>query len=225
MANNIPFWTENPNIIMNQEFITEFFPTTEMTFNQKLNAISRSIILMTIVVTMITRSIRVVVGAILTLGSIVLLHHYHKNQEEESFSNPALDTLKQNNKPIGDVFDTPTSSNPFSNVLITDYEDNPNKKPAPPLTGAKAYNDVLNNAKKLVDEANPDQPNVSDKLFHSVNEKLNFEQSLRPFHSTASTTIPNDQGAFAEFCYGSMKSCKEGNLFACARNTSHYNLY
>ena len=37
--------------------------------------------------------------------------------------------------------------------------------------------------------------------------------------------LANDQGAFAEFCYGSMISCKDGNLFACARNTSHYTNY
>ena len=53
-----------------------------------------------------------------------------------------------------------------------------------------------------------------------------FEQSLRPFHSTASTTIPNDQQSFSEFCYGGMVSCKEGNAFACAKtNAGNYNLY
>ena len=40
---------------------------------------------------------------------------------------------------------------------------------------------------------------------------------MRPFYSTANTTIPNDQGAFADFCYGSMVSCKEGNPFACTK--------
>ena len=32
-----------------------------------------------------------------------------------------------------DVFDEPTSSNPFSNVLVSDYELNPEKKTAPPI--------------------------------------------------------------------------------------------
>jgi hypothetical protein len=36
----------------------------------------------------------------------------------------------------------------------------------------------------------------------------------------ANSTIPNDQGVFAEFCYGSMNSCKSGNIFACAKQTS-----
>ena len=55
-----------------------------------------------------------------------------------------------------------------------------------------------------------------------MGSNFEFEQSLRPFHSTPSTTIPNDQGAFAEFCYGSMISCKEGNEFACARNHARH---
>ena len=60
------------------------------------------------------------------------------------------------------------------------------------------------------------------KLFKDLGDQYIFEQSLRPFNSTSSTTIPNDQGAFADFCYGSMVSCKEGNMFACARNLARH---
>ena len=35
--------------------------------------------------------------------------------------------------------------------------------------------------------------------------------SMRQWYPTANTNIPNDQKAFAEFCYGGMKSCKEGH--------------
>jgi hypothetical protein len=83
-------------------------------------------------------------------------------------------------------------------------------------------NDILKQAKLMVVESNPEQPDIADKLFRDLGEQLVFEQSLRPFYSTASTTIPNDQSSFAEFCYGSMISCKEGNSFACARNLSRY---
>lgn len=189
---------------------------------------------------------RVVVGAVCTLGMIALLHKYKGGGAAEGFSNsvvsvspsstptvytPSLtalaqDTLKANK--IGasmNVFDTPSSKNPLSNVLVTDYLANPKKRPAPPLSQSLVQDQLLHNAKLLVNEANPGQADISDKLFKSLNEQLSFEQSLRPFHSNPSTTIPNDQGAFAEFCYGNMKSCKEGNLFACARNTSHYTLY
>jgi hypothetical protein len=86
--------------------------------------------------------------------------------------------------------------------------------------------DILKQAKKMVQDANPGQPDIAKKLFTDLADEFEFEQSMRPFHSTANTMIPNDQGAFAEFCYGNMVSCKEGNMFACARNDmSRYNNY
>ena len=99
---------------------------------------------------------------------------------------------------------------------LIDY--NPNKKPAPPAFNKNINDNILSEAKKLVSEANPDQPDIANKLFNDIGSELMFEQSLRPFTSNPSTTIPNDQAGFAEFCYGSMVSCKEGNQFACARN-------
>ena len=131
--------------------------------------------------------------------------------------------MEQNNIELqGNVFATPTSINPFSNVLISDYDYNVNKKPAAPSFNTNVNNDILIQAKQLVSEANPDQPDISDKLFKDLGEQFVFEQSLRPFHSNPSTTIPNDQQGFAEFCYGSMVSCKEGNMFACARNLARH---
>ena len=120
------------------------------------------------------------------------------------------------------VFQAPDPSNPFSNVLISDYDYNVNKKPAPPTFNKNVSGDVLAQAKQLVIDANGDQPEVVDKLFKDLGEQYVFEQSLRPFYSNPSTTIPNDQQAFAEFCYGSMVSCKEGNKFACARNLARH---
>jgi hypothetical protein len=73
-----------------------------------------------------------------------------------------------------------------------------------------------------VADANPGQPDIVDKLFTDLGDKLVFEQSMQQFVSNPSTTIPNDQSAFAEFCYGNMISCKEGNEFACARNLERY---
>ena len=40
-----------------------------------------------------------------------------------------------------------------------------------------------------------------------------YDTFSRNFHTMPSTTNPNDQRAFAEFCYGNMKSCKEGDCY------------
>jgi hypothetical protein len=152
------------------------------------------------------------------------MHHKkieNTDKDLEGFKNPALDMLNDMNKTTSsEVFDRPSPENPFSNVLMNDYDYNPHKKPAPPIAKPEISDNILTDAKTMVQKMNPGQPNIADKLFRDLGEQFVFEQSLRPFYSTASTTIPNDQAGFADFCYGSMISCKEGNLFACARNNS-----
>jgi hypothetical protein len=224
----VPFWSDNPNIILNTSYLFEFFPTDSMSYSQKLNAISRLVIVLAIIGFILTRSFRVLIISAITLFSLHLIYGHHiksdnseKDLEGFSLNNPALDMLNDMNKPTSsEVFDTPTPENPFSNVLMNDYDYNPNKKPAPPIAKPEVTDNIFTDAKTMVQKMNPGQPNIADKLFRDLGEQFVFEQSLRPFYSTASTTIPNDQAGFADFCYGSMISCKEGNLFACAKNNS-----
>jgi len=227
----IPFWATDPNVLFQPATIFEFFPIESMSYNQKLNAVTRAVIIMTLFGFFFTRSFHLVIVSAVTIGAIFAMHHYHEKEQskktlaKEGFSNsPAVDYLVTNKYSVNTdgIFSPPTSKNPFSNVLMTDYESNPNKNPAEPSADPNTQKQVLTSVKQMIDEANPNHPGLSDRLFQDLGDELVFEQSMRQFHSNPATTIPNDQGAFADFCYGSMISCKEGNLFACARNTSHY---
>ena len=119
--------------------------------------------------------------------------------------------------------------NPFTNVLLSDYDYNPNKKPAPPSYVETVKNTINENTKQMILDSltniTENQKDLGQKLFHGLGENLEFEQSMRQFVSNPATTIPNDQGAFAEFLYGGMTSSKEGNQFSLARNLTHYTLY
>lgn len=234
----IPFWSENPNVLLNLSYISEFFPSSDMSYNQKLNAISRMIIVLTVLMFLITRTSRSILFGVISLGAIYLVHYYHdleKKKEEKKLdaftgfggqtkdSSPALAVLGNADKllvsPI-EVFDQPKAENPFSNVLVTDINGNPTKKPAPPAYNDQVNKQILAAAKDAVLNANPGNPDISDKLFKDLGEQMSFEQSMRQFYSNPATTTPDDQKAFAEFCYGSMISCAEGNKFACARNAA-----
>jgi Ca2+/Na+ antiporter len=229
----IPFWSENPNILFDPNYMFEFFPVETMDYNQKLNAISRAVIVITIITFLFTRSIRLLTISAITLAAIYVLYYYQKRElkkskkiVEEQFENQADEVYsKYNYEKNPDVFDKPTTNNPFSNVLIPDYNYNTNKKPAPPCYNDNINNEILKEAKKIVEELNPGQPDISDKLFKDLGEQYVFEQSLRSFNSNPATTIPNDQKGFAEFCYGSMVSSRDGNPFALARNLPRYNNY
>lgn len=232
--NMIPFWSENPNILFHQQYIMEFFPVQSMTFSQSLNSISRTIIILSLIAFLLTKNINYIFVMGITLYFIYFYYVSQTAEEkknrakdaEEGFENAGLavinDSSYNQNRTLEYTFDTPTSSNPFSNVLMPDYQYDPYKKPAPPSYTSDINKQILSQAKQTVKELNPDQPDITDKLFKDLGEQLEFEQSMRNFYSTPNTTIPNDQAGFAEFCYGSMISCKEGNLFACARNLQRY---
>jgi hypothetical protein len=226
-TNYTPFWSENPNVLFHKDHVLEFFPTEDMNLSQKLNALSRLVFILTIVSFAYTQSMYVLFVGVVSFGFIYLMHTY-KQKTKESFdglSEPVADLLDIPEKPL-DVFEKSTPENPFSNVLVSDYLYKPNRKPAPPAHNATVANDILENAKQMVLNNNPGNEDLAGKLFKDLGDAYLFEQSLQPFYSTASTTIPNDQEAFSQFCYGSMISCKEGNPFACAKNNAgKYNNY
>lgn len=221
----VRFWIEDPNVLLNSEYLFEFFPVEPMSFEQKLNAITRLVLMMTLVSFFYTHSVRLLlIGAI----SVFFIFVLYKAQspppsKPEPFENPAASSYPKDIQ--GSVFSEPATNNIMSNVLVTDYIYNPQRKPAPPAYNENINNTIVSQAKELVQKIHPDIPDISDKLFKDLGDNMMFEQSLRPFYSTASTTIPNDQQSFSEFCYGSMISCNEGNKFACAKKNSRYQNY
>lgn len=223
-----PFWLENPNVLFHKEHLLEFFPTEEMLFNQKLNAITRLVILMTVITFAYTKNVSILYVGLVSMFFIYVLYKYKKDdsadeKEKEGFelSAPVKDLIDVDpNMKMDMVFQKPSPANPLGNVLVTDYLYNPKRKPAPPAYNEKVSADIVEQAKQMVINSNPGQEDLADKLFKDLGDAFVFEQSLRPFYSTASTTIPNDQEAFAQFCYGSMISCKEGNPFACVKNNA-----
>jgi len=229
----IPFWGDDPNVLLKQEFVLEFYPSENMLYEQKLNAITRLVIIITIVSYYYTKSVRFIFIGIVTLVFIYILYTYKQNENnkknkvvkvEETFDNSNVEKIK-NIIHKQAMFQQPSPDNPLGNVLNTDIEFHPLRKPAPPAFNENINKQILEQAKQVVRNSNPDQPDITDKLFKDLGDQFTFEQSLRPFHSNPATTIPNDQGAFSDFCYGTMFSCKEDNSAACARNNVRYTNY
>lgn len=241
--NDVPFWSKNPNIIFDKDHILEFFPTEEMSFNQKLNAITRVVLLMTVGTFAYTQSTQILLVGAVSLFFIFMLHQYRNADKDkaEGFEispvlsgkdpmtgliDPSRALIDASSATMDSVFQAPSANNPLGNVLVTDYLYNPKRKPAPPAYNESVSANITEKAKQMVINNNPNNPDIADKLFKDLGDQYMFEQSMQPFYSTASTTIPNDQESFSEFCYGGMVSCKEGNAFACAKNNAtKYNLH
>jgi len=218
-----------------------------MCYEQKLNAISRLIILITILGYILTMSQRVLVVGILTLLVIFVLFKMRKqkitkNMLNEGFSlqgNEVTGMFDKNNASyvnpetldsvLKSEFKEGTKKNPFSNVLLTQIADDPNRKAAPPSFNVDVDEDITKNIKRSVQMMNPGIKNTNKQLYGDLYQEFELDQSNRAFFSTANTNVqPGDQASFGKFLYGTMPSAKESTpdgAFARVQDNYRYTLY
>ena len=67
------FWSNDPTILFNKDSIFQLWPTQNMTFESKLNAISRIIIVISVLGFLFTRNIHLLIIGIITLAIIFTL--------------------------------------------------------------------------------------------------------------------------------------------------------
>lgn len=226
------FWASKPLILIDRNQITNIWPTPKMHYIEKLNAITRLTIVLTVLGYLLHPSTRTIMIGIATILIIVLIQLGYKKTGNKIFgsnnkvvsnlegfgnagSGRILSTTSQINKELNHNFSPTTPENPMSNVLLTDIQDNPNKKSAPPSFLPEVHSNITSSAKKMVEKVNKSNPNIDKRIFNGLGENFDFDTSMRQFTSTANTRIVNDQGAFAQFLYGNMPSCKDGDVMMC----------
>ena len=239
----IQFWTNNPTVLFNKEYIFELWPTTYMCYEQKLNAISRLIIILTILGYILTMSKRILAVGVLTLLVIFVLYNMRKEKltkgmlenfdvisrnevapyQPKSYVNPVtLDSV------LRSEFKEGNKKNPFSNVLLTQINDEPERKAAPPSFNVDCDEDITKNVKRAVQMMNPGIKNTNKQLFGDLWQNFQLDQSNRAFYSTPNTRVTNDALSFGNFLYGNMPSAKEdtpdGNMQRY-KDSFRYTLY
>ena len=222
----IQLWSNDPSILFIKDYIFELWPTTSMCYQQKLNAITRLIILLTILGYILTMSKRVLVVGVITLLFIFVLYKMRKKKltkdmlenfevqgnevtgmfdnKPKSFVNPVtLDAV------LRTEFKEGNKKNPFSNVLLTQINDEPERKAAPPSFNVDVDEDITKNVKRAVQMMNPGIKNSNKQLFGDLWQQFELDNSNRVFYSTPNTRVANDSGAFSQYLYGYMPSAKE----------------
>lgn len=117
---------------------------------------------------------------------------------------PLTASEKKNGIDIPPATTVPTSQNPFMNVMLPEIQENPTRPPAADIGAAGA---ALDNAFRV--QYTSDPTDVFGKT-----------QSQRQFVAMPCTTVPNDQGSFANWLYRIPgKTCKEGNRAVCLPGT------
>lgn len=100
----------------------------------------------------------------------------------------------------------PTSRNPFMNLLVDEYKYNPNRPAAAPADDPTI--------KQTMDDY------FRIQWYSDPTDVFGKNQGQRQFITQPSTTVPNDQGSFANWLYKIPgKTCKEGGRDACLAGT------
>jgi hypothetical protein len=212
------FWSNDLTVLINKEL----WPTQRMTFEEKMNSVSRLVILMTLLGFVFTRSIHLLIIGIITLASLFTLYKIRKSQfvSSEGFRNK-IKTNNNNKTTTNPVtldtvlrsdFHPTTKQNPFGNVLLTDISDSPNRKAAAPSFNPDVYDDINNSVKKQTQMLNPTIVNTNKQIYGDLYDNYQLDNAMMRFYSTANTRVDSDQGAFANWLYSDYPSGKEDGV-------------
>ena len=161
-----PFWSNDPTILFNKESMLQIWPSQQMTFEAKLNAISRLVIIMSVLGFILTRNFNLIVIGILTLAIIFTIYKLRKQKlvssliKKEGFSvNPSMEPSALSPSPtttnpvtletvLRSNFHPTTKTNPFGNVLLTEISDDPNRLSAAPSFNPDVYDEIDKSVKQ-----------------------------------------------------------------------------
>lgn len=204
------FWGDNISILYHPDRLIEFFPTSDMNDIEKLNALTRFFIYLSIVLFTVYRDYNLLFIGIIA-SSVIYVVNYNESRKrinsEEDFEGAIKQELGINgDTPIkvnefGDICQKPTPNNPYMNVMLTDYTDNPNRPPA------CTYDD-----KQTSEET---EKYFNHNLYKDVEDVWNRRNSQREYVTNPSTTIPNDRDTFMKWCWKTKYVCKDGDLEYC----------
>ena len=244
-SNNDPIWMNDMTILLDSDRLTEFIPNRRMSYNRKSNALIRFATYIGVVLAVFNQDYLYLYVPITVMIISYVLYYFkeasdsdlNENDNQESQSeqeqgqgqgqgqpnllNNAISQeefqselqRQQNNSRQGfngrnlrnrnaSGCRKPTPRNPFMNVMPGDDF----TKPA----ACKSHNNqTIQNKINEHFDAN---------LFKDVSDIFNNRNSQREFITMPSTTIPNDQTAFAKWLYLSPPTCKEGNGAQCVAN-------
>jgi hypothetical protein len=198
-----------------------------MSQEEKVNAISRLIILLTLIGYLFTQSHKIFYLGLITLAIIYVLYYSQnkgKPKKNEGFSNKLSEVYPLLTNPMTynlnkQDYTKPTPTNPLMNVLIPEIYYDPKRKPAAPAFDPEVEKDINKSVKAFVGKSFND-PSLTKKLFADLGEEMMFDRSMLQWSAKPSTEIPNDRATFQEYLYGDMISGKEGNPFALERHNS-----
>ena len=186
-------WFDEPQQLISADQVAQFWPTSEQTPEDRVNAASRFVIYVCCIIYLIRRDPRVFVLGATVLGVIYVL--YKSKMVKETYGMTSQ----------GSACQMPTEDNPMGNVLITDFTDAPNRLEACYYPSVKPF----------VNSYTSDRIPYDSGRSRTALPKYLRNGMERQFVSNPVTKIPGDQTAFAEWLYGPKNGpmCKSDGRF------------
>lgn len=199
----IGIWYKDLLDFLRLDELPKFIPTTDMKYEEQLNAVLRFAIYLSLVLFLVKRDVRVwyitIFIALLTIG---MYEFYSRNKWLQRELYKKMNIHYEHDK---DRFcSMPTKNNPFMNPLVNEIAEFPNRPPACDMSNGRVQ--------RMAESA------FENNLYRDVDDIWSRKSSSRNWHTLPSTTIPNDSASFANWLYKTGPTCKEGNGQACFTN-------
>ena len=172
---------EDPKQVVRSDKVTEFWPTSQQTTAERVNATARFVIYATCILYLIRRDIRIFI-----LGATVLSVLYVMEKSK------MIKGKKEKKETYVPECQLPTVDNPMANVLMSDFDGRPDRP------SACRYYTVRDEVNDMLSGRIPYGPQKSRSPMPDAQRNA----FSRQFVSGPVTTIPGDQTAFAEWLYG-----------------------
>lgn len=219
------YWFQDlAGTIFNLDYAIKILPTGDMTYPEKINALVRLSIYIGLILALFYSNFLFLYIPIITMIATYLLYLFRvdtldktrlsiaPNATLNQIPTDKMNNLKMKNMILnnGETFEDilnihrcvkPNNENPFMNPLLFDSR----------LRDSAC--DAIKPENQLKIEQEYNRHCIKD-----VSDIWNHNSGRRQFYTVASTTYPNDQGAFANWLYKTPPSCKEGNGYQCVAN-------
>ena len=172
---------EDPKQVVRSDKVTEFWPTSQQTTAERVNATARFVIYATCILYLIRRDIRIFI-----LGATVLSVLYVMEKSK------MIKGKKAKKEVYVPECQLPTVDNPMANVLMSDFDGRPDRP------SACRYDTVRDEVNDMLSGRIPYGPQKSRSPMPDAQRNA----FSRQFVSGPVTSIPGDQTAFAEWLYG-----------------------
>ena len=202
------FWLNDLTVLFNRNNLLEIIPYNHINLNGKLNAVLRLSIYYSVIMSIFKKDYRYLIIIIIVGILTIIINRNYKVLNIEN-NNAPLDIINVDSNNNDDIqgCKLPTAKNPFMNPTFSDYKDG---------NLMKSCNSYDNSVIRSMENEY-----FNNGLYRDQFDIFNKGHSQREFYTMPVNSIMNDTVKFAEWCYKTPPTCREGNAIQCVADITN----